>query len=484
MNTGKQPDLLALIKSYIPDLHSEGESVYVGPCPFCVPGSLSGKNRLRVKPHLHMWTCQKCILPDTGHWDDAVGFLRRMEPTLSYVDACTRLGIDPYEYKKETVRKESTPPSEDWMETMTDLIDESKKALWTEAGKDAKRYLEKDRCLTFQTIWDCGLGFNAERLSIELPKENISIPAGIVIPLYGMDNNLWGVKVATGDPKHKYHLVPGSVGVLQGFDSGDQTLMVVEGEFDLFLAYQLVGDLIDIGTLGSSSASLTDNWYSYVAHRKCIVPMYDMDSSGESGWKRHWGWIKGRLAPRPILPRGAKDTTQFVKMGGDFRAFIQSLVLPVVAQYITTHVVRSEAPQEYVPPVIVPIDIPPILDYIEEHKQASLSDIYNGLGDYPLEVLEEHIKELVEQGDLVALVSGKSTFWRIHPLSFDYPETTLEGNKMGTDKPYWRCENCDILDWISRDTEWLCSSCGELSEAPESIIPLEKLRRPRPLFGR
>lgn len=106
------------------------------------------------------------------------------------------------------------------------------------------------------------------------------MPHGVTMPAIGADGQLWAINVR--QPKgDKYRGIAGSkLTVLRGRLTGKPDLLLVEGDFDMMLAWQEAGDLVDVATIGSAAAGLGDRWLSYVLRYQRVFLAYNNDEAG------------------------------------------------------------------------------------------------------------------------------------------------------------------------------------------------------------
>jgi hypothetical protein len=157
------------------------------------------------------------------------------------------------------------------------------------------------------------------------------LPRGVVIPGWRNDG-LWYVKVRRplGDdvtayglagslppayPKMKYASVRGGVQTLFGEShlQARPALVVVEGEFDAMLLWQIAGDLVDVVTLGGASTRLSSDDLFLLASYTHITAAHDNDDAGANA-RRQLLEISSRV---DALPPTAKDVTAMWRAQGE-----------------------------------------------------------------------------------------------------------------------------------------------------------------------
>jgi hypothetical protein len=149
------------------------------------------------------------------------------------------------------------PPSETWQERAREFVSCGRQCLWNDAGVRGLAWL-RARGLTNDTITDFKLGFNPIEREDDpemwgLEGKKVWLPRGVVIPceLFG---TMWYVRVRwpRSDPRYKFAHVRGGKAAPFGADrlgSEDRLLLICKGEFDVMLALQEAGDLLDAITL-------------------------------------------------------------------------------------------------------------------------------------------------------------------------------------------------------------------------------------------
>ena len=280
---------------------------YAGPCPFC-----GGKDRFRAWPEQGRYWCRQC-----GAHGDVIDYLRQRHG-LGFRDAAKALGGDVAPAPAAPARQmASKPGAPAWAAAGERVAAECHAALLADA--QALAYL-RGRGLNDATIAGFGLGWNPRPAE----RHGLHVPAGWSIPLHGVDGAFYGLQVRQPDGQQpKYKLVAGSHHPLMGRMAGKAALLVTEGAFDMMLAWQEVGDLVDVATLGSCSADPRP-WAPYLLSYRRILLCYDLDEAGDKGRAR-WDGIGGVVHVRLPLA-GGKDVTDFVRAGGDLRAWLQPLL--------------------------------------------------------------------------------------------------------------------------------------------------------------
>lgn len=285
---------------------------YAGACPFC-----GGRDRFRAWPEQGRYWCRQC-----GAQGDAIEYLRR-KGAMSFREAVSALGGQvPAGRAVQPAKSCAKPAAPSWALAGQKLAQECHAALLKDDA--ALAYLH-GRGLSDTTIADFGLGYNGQAGY----RYGVHLLAGWTIPLHGVDGAFYGLQVRQPDGvTPKYQLAKDAHHPLLGRLAGKSTLLVTEGGFDAMLAWQAVGDLVDVATLGSCSADPLP-WAARLLSYQRILLCYDLDDAGEKGRAR-WAGIGGVVQVRLPLSKG-KDVTDFVRAGGDLRGWVASL-LPGNAQ--------------------------------------------------------------------------------------------------------------------------------------------------------
>jgi len=220
---------------------------------------------------------------------------------------------------------DAAEPAPAWRERGERYITEAEVALWSDAGTPARQLLS-ERGLTDETMRRWRLGYQPSDAYEDpsvwgLEGKRIWLPRGIVIPWH-MDGQLWQVKFRRPDPSDpKYISVRGGTPVLYGADTlaAHDVIVLPEGELDAVLLEQHCGDLVGVATLGSASRRPDALAADHLLGARVILTLCDSDTAGERGADRLAGLMSRAIRVR--VPVG-KDATDFVKAGGDLRAWL------------------------------------------------------------------------------------------------------------------------------------------------------------------
>jgi len=290
---------------------------YAGPCPFC-----GGRDRFRVWPGKGSFWCRGC-----GERGDVISYMMKRD-NLTFREAVARLGGTPPPARQPVTGRVVTGSSQ----VVTTRPEPPR---WRQAGekivelchefllRDPKTldYLHR-RGLRDETIKAFRLGRN------DIPRRyGLEVPIGWTIPLVDPNGMFYGILVRrdTTEKERRYQEVPGSHHPLMGRLTGKPALLITEGAFDMMLAWQEVGDLLDVATLGSCDAK-PDPWVIHLLPYQRILVCYDLDDAGERG-RRHWSRFSNVLQVRLPMDRSkGKDVTDYVLSGGDLRKWLQPLL--------------------------------------------------------------------------------------------------------------------------------------------------------------
>ncbi len=276
-------------------------------------------------------------------------------------------------------RPEKTPATADaeWQWAVAALIAEGVDALWGPAGRDACAWL-KARGLKGATIRRFRLGFSpgwrqsAPLAALDRGKgpEPIWVAPGVSFPWPSPpdDSDFAGpwagcnvrrlrddpfeplpddmpkyLAFAGGEPGHGFpdvDFLPSQLGV---------PLLATEGEFDALLAWQAVGDLANVTTLGSASnvARPKGSASRVIDEHAALLIATDHDKAGDKAAEAFRA-MAPRKCRRLVLPGGG-DIGDFVLNGGNLRSWLKGefarlgLRPPTFARTIPDPIARYEA---------------------------------------------------------------------------------------------------------------------------------------------
>lgn len=117
--------------------------------------------------------------------------------------------------------------------------------------------------------------------------------------------------------------------MLYGADAlkGAESVLIVEGEFDLMLATQTLGHQVAVISVGSASGRLSEQWLEALRQKTLVVSILDTDAAGKSATESLSQYLGDKH--RPIqLPTG-KDLTEFVvEHNSDLLALYRQFITP------------------------------------------------------------------------------------------------------------------------------------------------------------
>lgn len=334
----RRADLLALAGSvtHLEKVASTGGGEYAGPCP--LPGCSCKTDGFRVQPNQQphgLWMCHNCT---NSKWKDPIDLARRLWPTLGFRELCERLtgGSLPtgaQSYRAPAPIPAAAPPVEDWQAQSMGFVESCERELWAPGGARALEYLHK-RGLRDETIRRFRLGLHPkdEQVNGNYTDKGITIPCIV-------RGRLWYVKIRRPSGQPKYRCIKGShpaaVFNAEALESSKMALFV-EGEFDCMLAWQEIGDLVPVATVGSSTNKPDlASWGRYFIGLDTTLILPDNDSAGEKG-----AAIVAEYSRFPVivgLSDNSKDLTDFYLAGGSVRGWLE----PYLDQYDPVQVTDS-----------------------------------------------------------------------------------------------------------------------------------------------
>ncbi|PWH18183.1 MAG: hypothetical protein DDG60_00750 [Anaerolineae bacterium] len=194
------------------------------------------------------------------------------------------------------------------------------------------------RGLSVLTGQHWGIGYNPKdwyisRADLGLPveegKSKVWLPQGFVIPCQ-VGADLWYIKIRRPQGNPKYIHIPGSVPALYMAENlvmfKDRSVVFTEGELDALLAWQEVGDLAGVATLGASTNAKRFNvatWGLYLLYPKYRFTVYDLDEAGQKGAEDLARFNFQRLTLPQVMPFD-KDITDYHNRTGLFREWFVS----------------------------------------------------------------------------------------------------------------------------------------------------------------
>lgn len=273
---------------------------------------------LCVEPGSSRGRCFGC-----GWHGDAVDFVRRLDPTLSFQGAVATLGggspISSRLASGHRPRRESPPRPPGWQEFARELVSRAEETLWTADGEEARRHL-KGRGLEVETIRAARIGYQSadERRHGLFEDKPVWIPRGIVVPWIERDEiGAINVRRPEGDPKYvmvrgsRRGIYPGRRAIVPG-----SPLLVAEGELDVVLLNQVLAGLASTISLGSASDSPDLRILDAMMVASPWLIATDGDDAGE---KAAEAWLARSRRTRRVRPPVGKDWTTAHQGGVDVR---------------------------------------------------------------------------------------------------------------------------------------------------------------------
>jgi hypothetical protein len=294
------------------------------------------------------WHCfTRC--PQGENDGDLAGFYMRWK-RVSYPQAVEALGLPPRRGAAPAASAAPPPPQPDpaWQPRAAAFIDYAEAQLHAPCGRAARAYLQAERGLRPETWEIFRLGFNPTTVYDDPARWGLAgdkklwLPRGIVIPSFCQTApgriETRGIKIRRplpGDllaeymgedrsvPGCKFSSARGSQAAVFGaeFWLGFPVLLLVEGEFDAVLTWQLAHDLCDIATLGSASNRPGLGGLVELTHYRAVLSVYDDDPAGDQARQALARFARIRHVRPP-----AHDLTETWREGKDLRAWIASLM--------------------------------------------------------------------------------------------------------------------------------------------------------------
>jgi hypothetical protein len=299
--------------------------------------------------------CWKCFTncPDGQDHGDAIDFYmywKNVDFKTALQDLARRVGVDlqhPDQIQPVAPPlppKPIEPPQDHWQARAEAFLGYTQTVLWESGGSAALGYLHAERGLVNDTIRAWGLGYNPQDIWDKPPNwgltgdRKIWLPRGIVIPIV-RDGQIWNVKVRRPLPGDalastigavnrltdlKFCSPRGGKAALFGADklADHPVLFLTEGEWDAMLAWQAIGDLADVATLGGSKHKLDTLDLASLLSAWRIVILYDADAAGREGAKG----IQAISSRAQIVEPPDHDLTDYHLAGGHLRPWLASIV--------------------------------------------------------------------------------------------------------------------------------------------------------------
>ncbi|MGB5217355.1 MAG: primase-helicase zinc-binding domain-containing protein [Smithella sp.] len=359
-----------------------------GECPKC-----GGNDRFLSWPNDRpekggKFYCRQCKFSG-----DAITYLIEIRK-MSYKEACLELNIEPnfkYDSKPKTEEKVNQPweprtvnqVCSTWSDKAEAILFQCFKTIMSASGKSTRDYLSV-RGINTDTIKQARIGLNLSDLTFDrqtwglpLPEKKdglnsqIWIPAGIIIPMFYL-GRVVRLRIRQSNPKKsdRYILVAGSAtAYLQHNPEFNPALpsMVVESELDGWLVHQEAASLVNVFSIGNSTARPDNDTHSKIKQTPIFIAL-DHDAAGKNEtlwWKNQY---KNSL-PWPSI--AGKDPGEDYQAGTDLKAWVSAGcdILSGAAQPISQPVNQSDIMQADIVSGPVPdIEIPNI--QIQQFKRT------------------------------------------------------------------------------------------------------------------
>ena len=323
--------ILETLRNLSFDLKQKTDVEYCCPCPWC-----GGDDRFIVRTDSNRFFCRGTCKRN----GDEIQFIRDYK-SLSYVEACQYLGIQPKAQKQGYTGfnrdvwqpKPAKPvPCDLWQKRCLQLIGDHAKIL--HQNKPIMNWLKSERGLTDETIKAASLGWVhsdiwRERSEFGLPEEiskktgkpkKVWVPAGLLIP-YIVDGQVIRVRVRRSDPGEgdRYILLPGGNTRPMILGEIKNTLSIVESELDALLVNQVAGDLIGVVAMGNAQIRPDDSLDQKLKNADLILNSLDVDTAGA---KEAWNFWKNQYHSDRWPCVGGKDPGEMFNKGVDVRAWV------------------------------------------------------------------------------------------------------------------------------------------------------------------
>lgn len=315
---------------------------FAGPCPFCK----GGVDRFLVWPNVEKggrYWCRHC-----ERSGDAVQYLRDARG-LSFADACRIAGMElpdlrrskgeaaPWAVRNVWSPRISTPPLSEWQQAAEKFLQRSIAMLWSARGEQCRRWLQRERGLTEETIRTARMGVNADDfyrprtawgLPIELNPDTgrpktLWIPTGLIIPCLENEKPV-RLRVRRFSPGEggRYIIIPGSDPRPMAWGLEKEHFCIVESELDGILLNQVGGDMAGVIALGSAQAKPDDLVDKVLNQAATILVCLDGDPAGATASWRFWSMQYPFSFKRWPVPIG-KDPGEAYKAGLDLRTWLR-----------------------------------------------------------------------------------------------------------------------------------------------------------------
>jgi hypothetical protein len=307
-------DLLSLASSHT-RLKKSGR-YHIGACPFC-----GGKDRFTLKYTLNgwRWHCRHC--GDGNKYYTPIDFVMRLDG-VDFKTALQKMGGEVNSIgvaHKPPVKPTSQPvefPSDDWQMNGLRLVTEWSYQLTASREAQAARDYLTSRGLHYGT-WNAWLlGY-----TVEHGRPAITVPW---MDSNGTDERLFAVKyrfiddLAKDDKGKRFGMLKGSKPVLFGFQhillGTDDTLLLVEGEFNAMSVWQCMPSRVSVMSMGSQNVSRPEV-LRVVADRFKRVFVWMDDATQAASVAKSLQHVNAQALRSPEQDGTKYDANQFLQIG-------------------------------------------------------------------------------------------------------------------------------------------------------------------------
>lgn len=301
---------------------------YHSPCPGC-----GGRDRFIIWDKRDRYRCRQC-----QKRGDLIQYLRDFH-SLSYTEACARLGVEPKEKRSFFFRPKpvsifqpsviNSPPPQ-WSAKAELFVGYCHARLMrTPYALD----LFHARGFTHETLKRFKLGWNPQTVWLKrsywgLPEneqKKLWLPMGLVIPTFSADDVVklkirrtdWHEK----DDRPKYVEISGSMQApgIYGY-APHKPIMVLESELDALLIQQFAGDLCCCMALGGASKRPDAHMHKLLLEAPLILFTFDVDQAGAIAYR----WWKNTYHHLKIwVPPVSKSPGDAYRQGVDLKKWIE-----------------------------------------------------------------------------------------------------------------------------------------------------------------
>lgn len=328
-------DLLSLIgtDTLLKPVARTNGGEFAGPCPFCG----QGEDRFRVWPTPRdgkpRYWCRRC-----GCKGDAIQYLIDRDGR-SFTSACALLGLSGSRSSaclqraaRPIIRQSPQRERDDWAALNDPAWSQSAqlfiaRCIETMNGPHdtkGREYCRK-RGLPDEIIAAHQLGYNPSRCIESWGQQKVTLSKGIVIPWFGLQQELWKVNVRRldgGSPK--YLAAGGSANGLFGVSEirFGKPVVIVEGEFCAMSLQVSIGNTAAAVATGSVTGARLTRWLGCLALASTIVLAFDNDAAGEKATE----WWQEKFPQAIRLCPTRHDVNDMLMAGDDIATWLKSVL--------------------------------------------------------------------------------------------------------------------------------------------------------------